>query len=383
MKSKYSRFIKLFVSIVIVSSALLIQGCSKSEIENLNAPSLQSTVPQNSVFRVYDKTYNTPKGSQIWEAQLNKIIEMDSNMVRNGLKLIRYEHVRQIATITDLESVKTELKNNNSSFIVYKNNSSRFSIPENKEITTGYRNFIDSLLPTSANILQAIRSKGDASPLAKAAYAFKKNDLGVVNIVWEYNGKTLNTPCLVSTEKGIVYDKFLFSIRTTANKITSVQSKSFKAPQDTPIMQDGEYIQKVFRVDYPEYNSFGTQISDCGVMACLYGHWRNCISYSLPVAENYYTNSWAWTLDEVIRDPYFNTCWMKSCAAFIRMKSFSPTSSDGEIGHLQFDYGIIRGGNVGIVFTGGEYPLITGDHIDLLDCNVGTIVASEMNTSSY
>ena len=374
MKSKYSSFIKLFVSIVIVSSALLIQSCSNSEIENLSKQSSQSTVPQNSVFKAYDKTYNTPTGLQIWEAQLNKAIEMDSNMVRDGLKLIRYEYIRQVASITDLETVKTELKNDNSSFIVYEGNSSHFSISENKEFAKSYSNLIDSLLPTSAGILEAIRSKGDTSLLAKAAYVFKKNDIGVVNLVWEYKGKTLNTQCLVSNEKGIVYDKFLFSIHTTVSKITSVQS-NFSKTRQIALMTDGEQVQKNYRKEYTIYNEYGTVQSYCGISARIYGFWANGTCF----ATNFTLNNWAWSMSVVYGKPVgYN------CATFIRPLYFSPTIGGEDIGHLQFDYAILTGVRVAIVFdASGIYPTFSGNSVDMLDAGTVTLTADEMNNYDF
>lgn len=345
MKSKYLSFSKLSVSILIVSSALLIQSCSNLDTENLSEQSLQSTLPQNSVFRVYDKTYNTPKGLQIWEAQLNKIIELDSNMVRNGLKLIRYEYVRKIASTTDLETVKAELKKDNSLFIVYKDNSSHFSISENKEFAKSYSNLIDSLLPTSAGILEAIRSKGDASLLAKAAYTFKKNDLGVVNLVWEYNGKTLNTQCLVSTEKGIVFDKFLFSIHTTVNKTTSTKSNFSKAPQDW-VSPNWVSVEKVFRDETIIYDYFGYEMLRVGIQAAIYGGKYNGICY---VTQAPSVSNWANSISDYYK-----------CASFCRILSFSPTIGGTDEGHLQFEYGIIAGHDVEIHFE-GDYPVIFAD----------------------
>lgn len=346
MKSKYSNFIKLFVSVLIISSALLIQSCSNSETENLSDQISQSTVPQNSVFRVYDKTYNTPEGLQIWEAQLNKTIEMDTNMVRDGLKLIRYEYVRKIASTTDLETVKTELKKDNSLFIVYKKNSSHFSISENKEFAKVYSNLIDSLLPTSTGILEAIRSKGDSSLLAKAAYTFKKNDLGVVNLVWEYNGKTLNTRCLVSDEKGIIYDKFLFSIRTIITKITSVRSNSSKVPQNQPM--DGDHLRKNFYIKTTWYDNYGIEIAKAEVSANLYGHWFGGVKFATHFDSSY--SSWSilppWNFDVTL----------------IPINFLATDPEHGYGGAVQFAYGFIWGENVHLNFDGHSMNF-TGSNI--------------------
>lgn len=366
MKSKYLNIIKLFVSVLIISSALLIQSCSNSDTENLSDQISQSTVPQNSVFRVYDKTYKTPEGLQIWEAQLNKAIEMDSNMVRNGLKLIRYEYVRQIASTTDLETVKTELKKDNSSFITYENNSSHFSIRENKKFSKNYSNLIDSLLPTSACILETIRAKGDTSLLAKVAYEFKKKDMGVVNLVWEYKGKTLNTQCLVSNEKGIIYDKFLFAIHTTVCKITSTQSNFSKAPQDYPT-PDWISVEKVYEEEYRVYDYFGYEINRVGIRGAIYGGKYNGICY---VTQAPGVSSWAYS---VYPDVY-------NCASFCRLLSFSPTVGGADEGHLQFDYAIITGHNVSITFQ-GDYPIFEGgEHLygDIFVTGNRTLHANEM-----
>lgn len=363
MKSKYSSFIKLFVSIVIVSSALLIQSCSNSESENLSDQSLQSTVPQNSVFRVYDKTYNTPKGLQIWEAQLNKTIEMDSNMVRDGLKLIRYEYVRQIASTTDLETVKTELKKDNSLFIVYKDNSAHFSISENKEYAAKYSNLIDSLLPTSAGILEAIRAKGDTSLLAKAAYAFKKKDIGVVNLVWEYKGKTLNTRCLVSNEKGIVYDKFLFSIRATVSQITSVPSTSFKAPQIEH--RDNDPVSKNWRRGWIVYTVYGYEAAKCWVEANIYGIWGDGIGHATGFSTNQYTSS-------ITNEFYFSV--------FIVPTDFARYERDtNNCGHLTVAYGIIGGysNDVNVIWN-GNFPVWTGNAV-IQEASYVSLDGHEMN----
>ena len=314
------------------------------DTENLSDQSLQSTVPQNTVFRVYDKTYNTPKGLHIWEAQLNKAIEMDSNMLRNGLKLIRYEHYRQINSVKDFESIKAELKNDNSSFIAYENNSSRFSIREEKKYATNYSNLVDSLLPTSAGILQAIRAKGDSSLLAKAAYVFKDNDLGVVNLVWEYNGKTLNTQCLVSTEKGIIYDKFLFSIRTVVSKITSIRSNSSKAPQTT--LMDGDHLRKNFYIKTTCWDNYGVVIAKAEVSANLYGHWYEGVKFATHFDSNYY--SWSicqpWNFDVTL----------------IPINFIATDPEHGIGGAVQFAYGLIWGQDVHLNFDGHSMNF-TGD----------------------
>lgn len=363
MKSKSLNIIKLFVSVLIISSALLIQSCSNSDTENLSDQISQSTVPQNSVFRVYDKTYKTPEGLQIWEAQLNKAIEMDSNMVRNGLKLIRYEYVRQIASTTDLETVKTELKKDNSSFITYENNSSHFSIRENKEFAKGYSNLIDSLLPTSASTLETIRAKGDTSLLAKVAYEFKKKDIGVVNLVWEYKGKTLNTQCLVSNEKGIIYDKFLFAIHTTVSKITSTQSNFSKAPQDYPT-PDWISVEKVYSRESIVYDYFGYEMIKVGIRAAIYGGKYNGICY---VTQAPSISNWANSISS-----YYN------CASFCRVLSFSPTVGGTDEGHLQFDYIMIAGHKADIHFE-GDYPMIYVEGAPTVyEGNIVTLLAHEM-----
>ena len=364
MKSRYSSFIKRFVSIVIVSSALLIQSCSNSEIENWSNQNSQSTVTQNSVFKVYDKTYNTPNGLQIWEAQLNKAIEMDSNMVCNGLKLIRYEHVRQIASITDFESVKTELKNDNSLLIVHKDNSSRFSISENRKYAAKYSNLVDSLLPTSAGVLKAIRSKGDSSLLAKAAYKFKKNDLSVVNLVWQYNGKTQNTQCLVSNEKGIVYDKFLFFICTMVTKTTRNQSN---APKKASLYMAGDGpVSKNFHVEKSAYNFRGDELFLCWVDANLIGERRNGVNFVTICNANRHSDNGVWY-----------SVW--KCAAIIGVVSYAPGSSGtNPSGHAGFMWGTTyrEGFDVTVGFAGSGISY-TGNGTE--DGGIVYLNANDMN----
>jgi hypothetical protein len=58
---------------------------------------------------------------------------MDSIMMRDGLKLIHYEYIREITSMEDLELVKTELSKDNSLFIFYNASHDHFTIDKNEQ----------------------------------------------------------------------------------------------------------------------------------------------------------------------------------------------------------------------------------------------------------
>lgn len=130
-------------------------------MEKENLDSSQSSALQTSEFKYLNKTYEIPKGLYAWEAQLNKVIENESFTMPSELKLISYKYIRDIDSKNDLESIKTELKNKTSFFIVYKDNSNLFTIGQNEQFAANYGSIIDYMIPTSESQLQKTNATGE------------------------------------------------------------------------------------------------------------------------------------------------------------------------------------------------------------------------------
>lgn len=81
------------------------------------------------------------------------------------------------------------------------------------DINMNFESFLEQLLPTSNSQLSlSLSPSGDSETLSKPIYYFEDNDLSTVNIRWKCGEQIYITTCLVSENKGIVYDNFLYFI---------------------------------------------------------------------------------------------------------------------------------------------------------------------------
>ncbi len=220
-----ANFTKLLVSIFFICSIFPIQSYAESVSEildelNLKAGLDSTSTQQQDEFNFLDRTYKLPAGLTKWEAQLVKTIENNQLLMRNGLELVDYKYVRNVENVSDLETVKRELNDDRSFFVVHNDDS--YTIGENEVVSKNYMKFLDYLLPTSDSAVTAALYENDASSLANSVYIFEKKDMGIVGLTWQYKGETLHTTCLVSENKGVVFDKILFAILFERSKIKNV-----------------------------------------------------------------------------------------------------------------------------------------------------------------
>lgn len=157
--------------VVVLCSIFFVQSCDDIDTEDLfkqTVSNRKSGLKENE-FRYLNKIGEAKNGESIWEAQLNKIIEVieDSFFYKsNGLELIKYQYVSQIRHLDDLKHVKSEILNNQSYFPAYFNNSKRFVVKEFEQSQKSVLvDILDEMIPTSQI----------------------EKDLSVVEIQWKYN----------------------------------------------------------------------------------------------------------------------------------------------------------------------------------------------------
>jgi hypothetical protein len=108
---------------------------------------------------------------------------------------------------------------------------------------------LDLLLPTSDSIISAAHNNKYSSD--ESVYIFEKNDMEIVALNWQYKGEILNTTCLVSKRKGLLFDKILtcipFEIQFEDKSIVSNQNNlksSSTPPPDGAMISSKNYNHK-------------------------------------------------------------------------------------------------------------------------------------------
>ncbi|MBN2881732.1 hypothetical protein JXM83_06810 [Candidatus Woesearchaeota archaeon] len=303
-------------------------------------------------FCFYDKKYKVQEGVSIWESQLNKTIEKDSIMMRDGLKLNHYEYIREIVSIEDLESVKTQLIEDNTLFICYDASNKHFTISENEELATNYQLFINMLLPTSVDILQTRKIENEKKALSDIAYIFEKNDLCLVKLEWEYKGRLLHTQCVVSKKKGVIYDKFLFFIHSlTTNSevkenVKRTENLYLKSGNLDSIRQslNGPILYEWINED-AWYNVYGNVLYEYSIKVRVFGQLIDGVKHILDKSINHHSDA-LWPL--------------YSCSTVAATKDYS-TGADG---HLTFMWAVAYGTGVGVSigWNGTGFEFSGGGH---------------------
>jgi hypothetical protein len=242
MKFIYSLNVKKIV--LFICTIIIIHGCSEFASENLEEKNLKAIIDSTQVkqlneFKFLNKKYQIPAGLTKWQAQLDKTIENNHLLMKNNLKLLSYTFVRNVVSVADLELVKHELNADNNFFVVLNDDSiTNFTIGENEIVSKNYMKFLDLLLLTSDSIISAAHNNKYSSD--ESVYIFEKNDMGIVALNWQYKGEILNTSCLVSKRKGLLFDKILtcipFEIQFEEKSIVSNQNnlKSSSTPPPPP-----------------------------------------------------------------------------------------------------------------------------------------------------
>ena len=352
-----SNFIKTVVSVFCIYIMLLIQSCSEltsviPDEPNLKAGLNNTSAQQPDEYQFLDKKYKVPEGLYKWEAQLDKIIENNQLLMKNGLKLVNYKYVRDIASIYDLETVKRELNAGNSFFVVYSDDSiASFTIGEDEAVSKNYMKFLNYLLPTTDSEIASATYKEETTSAADLVYIFEKNDMGIVGLTWEYKGKPLNTTCLVSKRKGVVFDKILFCIPFEIKQYTEVTGISAKShlksvPPDGPISHADNY-------NYRGTNASGNVVFwEYDITATLFGQRIAGVKYATSPSVSYHaygmdsSDSWSWL---------YGT-W--DCKAEARVLDFQ----DGPGGYMRYAYAwsYKHNGTVNISWNGSSYNVTGG-----------------------
>ncbi|WP_159523825.1 hypothetical protein [Sunxiuqinia indica] len=334
---------------IAVGIVILMLGCSESmyeipEVQDSMSELKSSSVLLSDEFRFINKKYKIPEDIPIWEAQLNKVIENNFLMSENDLEMVGYQYIRNIGSQDELERVKSEMIDNNTSFPVYEDGSEKFTIVDQGMSKSDYKLLLTMLMPDSEYAKNSVPVKSDKSPLSDAVYFFEKNDLGLVNLEWKYEGKPLNTICLISEKKGIVFDNFLYFIHFVSGKTKSDENISITIPRlKSASTEDGdEDIQYTFQKQDEAYNLYGIRVwyynIQCTVTSSLVGSQKSIADKSMTA--------------------YHDAAFGFSCAANIHSISFET----GTNGHLDFAWGYAYGAgvSVSVIWNGSGFTISGG-----------------------
>lgn len=318
---------KILKSLVVIAffSTLFMQSCSEYEYGifdeyNVVSDLKSSSIIQTNEYRVLSKKYKLPKGSSKWEAQLDRIIEDNAILEKNKLTLNDYKCLRDVVDLEDVEKVKSILVSERFLFPVYNSNNEELIISKEEITKENYEHFLNMLIPTSENTLSSTMVNGRKSSVSDAVYFFKKNDLSIVELEWNYKDEIIYTTCLVSKERGIVYDKILYFIHAKTSKTEEVENMSTIIPRlkSTSVEGSGN-LQYTFRKTDEAYNYYGIRVwyynIQCTVTGTMVDSQKSITDKSMSA--------------------YHDAAFGFSCDAQIRSKSFTTGTS----GHLDFAWG--------------------------------------------
>jgi len=184
---------------------LFLSNCTKSALDNnlMTHSNLKSDTKNiERKFNILNKTYIVPDDSTFWQVQLSKIIENNNWLERNNLQLISYEYLKDINSVEELTALKNSIGNLFPSYVDQNN----FKIQEAPKFKNEFRPYLDTIISSTKSAISKKLSKH-----REVSY-FKQGDLGAVRLKWSYNGNMIYTTCIVSREKGIIYDNFLYFI---------------------------------------------------------------------------------------------------------------------------------------------------------------------------
>lgn len=334
-----------------------IDSVNKNEIEfrSLNDAELQA-----NEFRFINQKYQTPESIPIWKAQLDKIIENNSLIKQSELEMIEYQYVRKIDSQDELRKIKSEMIENNTFFPVYENNSGKFMIIEQGMSKYDYNLLLDMIMPDTEYAKNSMPVKSDGSPLSDAVYFFEKNDLSIVNLEWKYKGKKLNTICLVSEKKGIVFDNFLYFIHFVSGKSKTETNVSKAIPRlKSTNAEDGNgELRYTFQKWDESYNFYGIRVWYYNIECSVTGSWVGGLK----------------SITDKSMHAFSDHAFGFDCKAQIQSISFET----GTNGHLDFAWAWTwgYGFNVGISWNGSGFTISGGGTQDTGEEYIG---ANELN----
>ncbi len=327
------RITKLLANITTICVMYFLLSCSESVYESSEVMESMdglksSSILQANEFRYIDQKFKISEDIPIWKAQLNKIIENNSLIKQSELEIIDYQYVMDIDSQDELETIKSEMIDNNTFFPLYGDNSAEFTVVEGGVSKSDYKFLLDMLLPNSEYAKNLVPVKSDKSPLSDAVYFFEKNDLGMVNLEWKYKGKVLNTICLVSEKKGIIFDNFLYFIHFVSGKSKSANDVLMAIPRLKLASIESGDIQYTFWEHDQAYNWYGVRVwhysIQCTVTGSLIGSQKSITDKSMTA--------------------FHEAMLGYSCDAKIQSTSFLT----GVNGHLDFAWGYSYGTGVSV-----------------------------------
>ncbi len=301
-------------------------------------------------FYVINKKHKAVDGEIIWQAQLDKIKEHTYSSGQNNIKMLSYNYIKRVNDITELDKIKAEIVNKCTFFPKYLNDDfGNFTISNDVFDKDETKYLLDILVPTTVSAKSLVAKGKDNSQVSEPIYLFKENDLGVVNICWDYFGEKFETICIVSENKGIVYDNFLYFLGFPQTKkivltpAPRLRTTDFEDPGGDNQCPDGP-IQKNFHLFDKAYNYYGIEVWSYDITCDVKGNKINDIKY-IERFENMRANKKA-----VIG-------W--SCAANIQLIEFETGSSEG---HLTFAWGYTHGVelNIGLSWNGFGFEITGG-----------------------
>lgn len=249
---KYNKFLITIKVNIVILLVLFYYGCSDSIVdsEEDNNIKLTSNIDNNK-FKILNKEYIIPNGKLKWQAQLDKVIESNDLLKEKNIKLLSYKKIKYINERNDLEIVKKDIIN------------SKVSIPDNcqSKFFKSYNSKINCKLKLesifhSNNTTKMQCLKADSNN--ENYYIFKSNDVSAVEICWEINNEKKRTICLVSDEKGILFDRILsltlFSFRNKKITKSNLSNSSLKVK---PYYQHENLHSFYYNSHYHELNIVG------------------------------------------------------------------------------------------------------------------------------
>jgi hypothetical protein len=347
--------LKKLLKVLFLSPILLIHSCNIEPLPEISKEQNQenklenpSKILQVDEFRFFDKILKTPKGLFRWEAQLNKLIENNSFYIGNNLELLDYKFMNVVASIGDLEIIKYELANKFTSIPVKKNNKAQeYELNNNVFLKKEYDQFLNMIIPTSEAMLRLVPEKKHDSFKADQFYIFKSDDLSTVELKWKYNGEILKTLCLISKEKGVIYDPFLYFIgysqRGNTSQYAKISSSSLRLTSFFP-EGGGSGSPISYKITYHD-----DSYSIWGLL-----QWTYDIEYEAKGEEVNGTNS----ITDKYLAAFHDAGIMFSCDAKCTSLSFK-TGTDG---HLDVAYGYTyqAGDGASLTFNGFGFTISGG-----------------------
>lgn len=294
-------------------------------------------------YRIFNKIFIKEKDKLLWECQLNGIKEMsDSILQPSGIKLTGYTFNKEINDAQEFENIQIEItqmpilvKNSMDIYYIMKPDSDSFlefriALKLLMPATEGEYLLVNYILPYDG---------------FKSTYKFKQEDLSEVTLHWLAKGEKIDTKCLVSKEKGIIYDNFLFFIASPAESellhFISIEQPKTQQP-------DKEQNKYSFQRKENVYNIIGMEVC------------RGSITYNIEKRKDIGLESYSVHTD--------NSCCAPGWYSYISSSSYK--SKLGINGKLHFKWKYSYGPKFSFVrkVAGGSEALKSGDdYIDYSD----------------